>query len=929
MRERSASQSHFNDLCAALDEPTPTDVDPTGDLYCFDKGATKDSGSDGWADVWKKDHFAWEYKGKRANLDEAFIQLRQYLLALNNPPLLIVCDMNVFRIVTNWTNCVSERYEFSLDDLLENENFKKLKWAMSDPEKLRPQRTRHMVTEEVAGKFANLAQSLRNRGNDPVVVAHFINRLVFCMFAEDVGLLPEKMFSRMLEGAKQNPHEFQNLASQLFEAMSKGGLVGFEKVDYFNGGLFDDETALGLTEEEIKVTISASKLDWSEIDPSILGTLFERGLDPAKRAQLGAHYTDREKIQLLIDPVIVRPLMGEWSEVKTKIESHLDQIQRVGSSGRKTRHRNQANKELHRFLQQLREFTVLDPACGSGNFLFLALHALKDIEHQSQLEAEALGLQRQFPSIGPENVKGIEINEYAAELARLSIWIGEIQWMLRNGFNVEKDPILKPLDTIECRNAILSKDDEIPDWPSADVVIGNPPFLGNRRIRNALGDEVADLLPKLYHDLVYGKPDLVCYWFARAGMLLRDRKIERFGFVATNSIRGGTNRKVLDTIVESASIFEAWSDEPWIVEGAAVRVSLICINQSILPNYMLNGREVDQIHTDLTAGVGLTKAVSLLSNKDIAFQGDLKRGSFEVSGELARNWLVLRGNPNGKPNSDVLKPWFNGKDITDRPKDMWIVDFGDNVAEEDAAMYEEPFEYIRKYVKPDRLQTKEEKSRTFWFRHWNTRPGMWKRIEKLSRYIATPRVSKHRVFVWCDTRVCPDSAVVAIARDDDTTFGILHSRFHEAWALRLGTSLTDRPRYTPVTTFRTFPFPEGLSPDVSAELYQNNAHAIAIAKAARELVEARDRWLFPEELIQWSDEVVPGYPKRPIPTNDKAKQFLKKRTLTQLYNSKPTWLENLHQALDEAVAKAYGWNNDITEEESLQALLDLNLQTDN
>ena len=360
-----------------------------------------------------------------------------------------------FRIRTNWTNSVSETHEFTLDDLFDAGTRDKLKWAMSDPGRLQPGETRQTLTERAAATFAMLAQSLRERGHEPQAVAHFVNRLVFCMFAEDVGLLPDNMFTRMLGHARQQPDEFANHARRLFGAMATGGLVGFETVAWFNGGLFDDDTAMPLDKADIETTLKASALDWSEIDPSILGTLFERGLDPDKRSQLGAHYTDRDKIMQIIEPVVIRPWLAEWETAKARIAASLEGESAARSTAAQTRRRREAERLLGEFLKRLRAFTVLDPACGSGNFLYLALQALKDLEHRVQLEAEALGLERGFPETGPANVKGIEINPYAAELARVSVWIGEIQWMRRNGFAGSRDPILKPLDTIECRDAVL------------------------------------------------------------------------------------------------------------------------------------------------------------------------------------------------------------------------------------------------------------------------------------------------------------------------------------------------------------------------------------------------------------------------------------------------------------------------------------------
>ena len=929
LKERSAAQEHFIDLCRLLDEPTPAEADPTGDAYCFERGASKEGGGDGWADVWKRHHFAWEYKGKRANLDAAFTQLRQYALALENPPLLIASDMAQFRIRTNWTNSVSETYEIGLEELVDAEKRELLKWAFAEPERLRPGLTRQVLTERAAASFAQLAQGLRERGHDPQAVAHFVNRLVFCMFAEDVGLLPNAMFTRMLERTLEQPEKFAEYARSLFQAMAEGGDVGFEPVAWFNGGLFDDDVALPLKREEIAAALAAAALDWAEIDPSILGTLFERGLDPAKRAQLGAHYTDRDKIMLLVEPVVIRPWLADWAEVKDEITAMVERAKAARTPAVRTRRLAEAERRLRAFLQRLRGFTVLDPACGSGNFLYIALQSLKDLEQRVQLEAEGLGFQREFPVIGPVNVKGIEINPYAAELARVSVWIGEIQWMRRNGYGEARDPILKPLDTIECRDAIVGEDGGEPEWPEADVVIGNPPFLGYSPMREVLGDDYTDRLRRCYTNAIPAFADLVCYWFHKGGELVAEGKIARAGLVATNSIRGGKNRAVLDRIVEKATIFDAWSDEPWVVDGAAVRVSLICFTSKEAGlAARLDGGDVFQINADLTAETAdLTKAGKLLRNRQTAFIGGYKKGSFDVPGELAREWLCLPANPNGRPNADVLKPWFNGMDVTRRPAGKWIVDFGHQASEVDAALYETPFAHILEHVKPTRDENKRKDLRDYWWRHDRSGQNMFESIGALSRYIATPRVAKHRLFAWLDARIYPDCQLIVIARDDDTTFGILHSRFHEAWSLRLGTWLGkgNDPRYTPTTTFETFPFPEGLSPDIPAADYANDPCAIAIAEAARRLVELRDRWLNPPEWVEWVDEPVSSYPKRPVPRDEAMAKELKKRTLTNLYNARPQWLADAHKALDAAVAAAYGWEADIGEDEAMGELLGRNL----
>ncbi len=925
LTERAAAQSHFNDLCALLDEPTPTDADPKGEHYAFERGASKTAGGEGWADVWKRGHFAWEYKGKRKDLRAAYAQLQQYAVALENPPLLVVSDMATFEIHTNWTNTVREIHKITLDELRDAAVRRKLKAVFTDPDQLKPGRTRQTLTEEVAKEFAGLAQRLRSRGHDPERVAHFVNRLVFCMFAEDVGLLPNKMFQRMLEFGTKRPDQLTAMAQQLFAAMQKGGLVGFEEVGWFNGGLFDSDDALPMESEEIEQALRASRYDWAEIDPSILGTLFERGLDPDKRSQLGAHYTDRDKIMLIVKPVVVEPLEREWAATKAQIESLLAREQKAGSRAAATRINNEARDLNWGFLDRLARFRVLDPACGSGNFLYLALLSLKDLEHRVNLDAEALGFERRLPQVGPEAVLGIEINPYAAELARVSVWIGEIQWMQRNGFGVSRSPILKPLDNIECRDAILNPDGTEADWPTAEAIIGNPPFLGDKLMIGQFGIEYVKMLRDRYIGRVPGGADLVCYWFEKARLAIKQDNTVIAGLVATNSIRGGANRFVLDRIVESTSINVAWADEPWVLEGAAVRVSIIVFGDRNSQCRILNGNVVELVHADLTSGnVDLTLAAPIFTNRSTAFIGTTKKGRFEIPGDVARELLVAPSNPNGRPNSDVLSPWMNGIDITRRPTDHWIVDFGPDMSLRDAVLYEQPFRHVLENVKPQRDVVRNEMERRNWWLHARGLQQMRSRLAPLARFIGTSRVAKHRLFAWIDASVLPDCQIVAIARDDDTTFGILHSRIHELWSLRMGTSLEDRPRYTPSTTFETFPFPGGLSPNIPAADYADDPRAQAIAEAAARLNELRDNWLNPADLVRRVPEVVPGYPDRLLPVDDKAAAILKKRTLTNLYNERPAWLANAHRDLDAAVAAAYGWPADLTDDDILARLLALN-----
>jgi type II restriction/modification system DNA methylase subunit YeeA len=744
--------------------------------------------------------------------------------------------------------------------------------------------------------------------------------MVFCLFADDVGLLPKGLLDDMLTAAEAAPERFPAFCGELFTAMARkgGGIVAFKPVEWFNGGLFlDADPPPALTRAEIGELRRAAEQDWSHIDPAIFGTLFERFLNPEKRGQIGAFYTDPAQIMQVLRPVLLGPLEAEWERTHAAIAA-----EKPTARGQKA-----AAERLAAFSERLRGIRVLDPACGSGNFLYLALQALKDLEKRVRIEAEALGLPPGLAlGVGPENVLGIERDEYAAELARLVVWIGEIQWMRRNGFSESRDPILRPLDTIECRDALLNPDGTEAEWPAAECIVGNPPFLGGKMLRSGLGDAYVNRLRAAFADRIPGEADLVCHWFEKARAQIAIGKTKRAGLVATNSIRGGVNRRVLDRIEETPGqvIFDAWADENWISDGAAVRVSLVCFGDSPWGTRRLNGREVQAIHADLSgAGLDLTRSRRLPENRLTSFQGSKKVGPFDIPGELARGWLNEPLNPNGRSNAEVLRPTWNGLDLTRRKRDTWIVDFT-GLTEGEAALFAAPFSHVVSHVKPLRDANRDTQRRTRWWLFGRSGADFRAAIAPLNRCIVTPEVAKHRVFCWLPTRVLPDSQLMIFARDDDTSFGILHSRFHEAWALRLGTSLEDRPRYTPTTTFETFPFPDGRTPDRPAASYAEDPRARAIAEAARRLNDLREAWLNPPDLVERVPEIVPGFPDRLVPRSPAAAKTLAKRTLTNLYNERPRWLADAHAALDAAVAAAYGWPADIAEEDALARLLALN-----
>lgn len=1023
LKESAAYQEHFNDLCRMLNHPTPAEKDPTGSSFTFQKGVTKElagaakegtlfgeralkaGAPHGFADVWYKGHFAWEYKGKGKDLAPALDQLLQYQGDLENPELLVVCNFDRYEVHTRFNNCIKTVYRFTNDDIPKPETLRTLKALFENPDALKPTKTVQAVTEEVARQFAKLSESLRSRGVDAHAAAHFLMKLLFCMFAEDTGLLPQNLFQRVVEkavgksqGLLSDPHlqseprpsgsgqqrqdesggeYFARQMELLFRAMRTSGEFWGEGIDHFNGGLFEDDETHELDGADLELLYDCSKQDWSSVEPSIFGTLFERSLDPARRSQIGAHYTGRADIETLVEPVLMSPLRREWEEVKTKALAKREKRDEAKGKGKEYAKRDkELRKLLEDFAHRLSLVRVLDPACGSGNFLYVALHLLKNLEKEVITLAAKCGFRGEIMRfVGPEQLYGIEINPYAAELARLVVWIGHIQWDKNNGLYRAEVPILKPLENIQEMDAILqvspvrakesspgqasrserrpgtqahpdepspvrAKEARVqatePPWPECDVIVGNPPFLGGKLMRRGLGDEYMDALFKVYEERVPHEADLCCYWFEKARAHIKAEKCKRAGLLATQGIRGGANREVLKRIKETGDIFFAVSDREWVLDGANVHISMVAFDDGCEKLRMLDGREIGTINANLGGGeADITAAGILPSNARLSFMGVTKVGAFDVPGDVALKWLQ-EPNPNGKPNSDVVFPWTNGVDVTRHSRGMWLIHFGMGTTEVQCAGYEAPFAHLVEHVKPSR--GKKGWYRDKWWELYAPRPELARALSTCPRYIATPRVTKHRMFVWTDRVIIPDCQLIIFARSDDYFFGVLHSRLHEVWARAQGTQLREREsgfRYTPTTCFETFPLPQPTPEQESA-----------IAAAAKELDQLRNNWLNPPE---WTTEEVLEFPgsvngpwarfvvnpnekgigtvryPRVVPKDAECAAKLAKRTLTNLYNERPTWLDLAHKKLDAAVSAAYGWPADLSDEEILKRLLELNL----
>ncbi|MDZ4720231.1 MAG: type IIL restriction-modification enzyme MmeI, partial [Roseiflexaceae bacterium] len=855
-KESAAAKEHFIDLCHLLGLATPNDPGSGPETYCFEKSLTKVGGSAGFADVWKRDAFAWEYKGKGkyADLRAAYQQLLLYKEDLGNPPILVACDIATYEVHIAYTGYPTRVERFTNADLQNVATRELLRLVFTEPERLRPVERTSTITEKAAGRFGEVARFLEQRGYAPIEIAHFFMKLLFALFAEDIQLLPAELMSKSLRQAITNPAEFPGRARALFRSMREGGYFGMDRVPQFNGWLFNDDAVLALNPDELQFLVDAARLDWSAVEPAIFGTLFERSLDPSKRAQLGAHYTSRADILLIVEPVLMAPLRRAWAEVQVGTEALRQQWESAGlSANQRRRLQGIADGMLLDFLEQLARVRVLDPACGSGNFLYVALTELKNLEKEVWAYAGGLGLQQPELSVSPAQLYGIEKNPFAAELAQVVVWIGYLQWLRNNGFleGTPKEPILQTLYNIECRDAILTVDlngqPAEPHWPAADVIIGNPPFLGGSKLRRELGDTYTESLWSLYTGRVPGGADLVTYWFERARDLISSGITQRAGLIATQSIRAGSSRKVLERIKETGDIFMAWSDRPWVLDGAAVRVSMVGFDSGDETTKLLNGESTSDINDNLTSELNVTKARHLSENANIAFQGPSKKGPFEISVDVAQKMLAVDANTNGRPNSDVVRPWANGSDITGRSREMWIIDFGVGLTEQNASHYMLPFQYIKDHVYPVRSLNRRAAYAEKWWQHAEARPGMRKALQGKSRYIVTPRVAKHRLFIWLEANTLADDRTFVFARDDDYFFGVLHSHLHEVWSLATSSRHGDgddggRPTYNNTTCFETFPFP--WSPGTEDH---SNPLVQAIAQAARNLVALRDAWLNPSE----------------------------------------------------------------------------------
>lgn len=869
--ERANAQSYLVELCEALGVDRPR---PAGSGYEFElpiKVIARDgTEAQNFIDLYKEGHFLLEAKdveeGKNTDLllRRAFGQARTYAAHVPGsvaPPYLLVLDVAKTLIVWDRWNGSFGGYpaairRIDLPTLQQRpDDIALLIDIWTNPSARDPRSHAQAVTKEIAGHLAELAKSLEDRGLDQERVAKFLMRCVFAMFAEDVGLLPHEAFRQTIQNAGAKPAVLSQALESLWKAMDEGGLFGYEKFLRFNGHFFKDAEALPLTSSDIALLLQAAKSDWKDVEPTIFGTLLVRALDPVERHRLGAEYTPRAFIERLVRPTVEEPIRERW----TAVQADVLQLRQSG----KPKDRAEAEKRLREFHEWMRSLRFLDPACGSGNFLYVTMHLVKEIEIEVLNELAELkgGAEFRLQEVDPSQFYGIEVKPWAREIAELVLWIGFHQHWKRHHHVQPPEPVLQDTGTLELRDAVLAWDavrhvrekdrpdptprivhpvtgEMVPDptitlqymeylgakaapWPEADFIVGNPPFLGQFRQREALGDGYVDAIRTTYSD-VPDAADLVMYWWHKAAQAVAAGRTIRAGLITTQSITQKQNRKTLDLASKlGAHVTWAIADHYWNDGSADARVrvamtvlakdprsaTLVTVNNDA---EITETVRVRRLNADLTAHADVPAAAAkpLASNGGLASRGYMLSGAGFIL-ESAEAESLLRSD---NALSAVLKPFRNGKDFTTRPRGVFVIDFG-NMSEAEARAYPVLFDIVRARVKPDREANGQASYAEFWWRYGGTRRELREAIAPLQRYIVTPETSKHRLFQFMPCTVAADNSLIAIALDDAFSLGVLSSAIHATWALAAGSRLgiDGTPRYNKGACFDAFPFPAATS----------------------------------------------------------------------------------------------------------------------
>jgi hypothetical protein len=1018
--ERANTQTFLGELCGLLGvpRPDPARADDAENAYVFEKPVRFDNAdgthTTGFIDLYKRGCFVLEAKqgsdvtedaplfgapaGARTRrgtatrgthtwdvaMERARGQAEQYVRALpaaeGNPPFILVVDVgHTFELFADFSRLGktytpfpdSRTFRFRLEDLSDESIRRRLAMVWTDPLSLDPARHSAKVTRDVAAKLAALARSLEKSGHHPEAVAQFLMRCLFTFFAEDARLIErdpnrpeEQPFTDLLKSLKGHPDRFIPMVQDVWKKMDAGGFSTAiaKKLKHFNGKLFKECDALALSDEQLDLLIDAGRSDWSDVEPAIFGTLLERALDERERHKLGAHYTPRAYVERLVLPTVIEPLREQFDAAKAAAFT-------LSFQGKA----EDARKAVRDFLAMLCHTTVLDPACGSGNFLYVTM------EHMKRLEGEARGLlkdlgetqellERAGLTVDPHQFMGLEINPRAVAIAELVLWIGYLKWHLRTLGHAPGEPLLKDFHNIVEQDAVLAYDakellrdehgkpvtrwdgrttktspvtgEDIPDesarvpvyryinprkaeWPKAEYVVGNPPFIGAKYFHAALGVGYAEALRRTYAHL-NESIDLVMYWWDKAANLAVRGAIKRFGFITTNSLRQSFSRSVVAQYVGSGkplSLRFAAADHPWVEssDGAAVRIAMTvaALGQQSGRLIEIVKEEADDegafnlevsskqlpIEPDLTPHGSADKISELRANADLANRGVALFGSgFIVTSDQARE-LGL-GRVRGLEHH--IRRYRNGRDLTDKCREALVIDLFGLSIDEVRKRFPEVYQHVLNHVKPERDVNPREVRRRNWWLFGETNPK-WRWMSRgLQRFIATPATAKHRIFTFLPNEILPDDALVSIAIEDAVALGVLSSRAHLVWARFLGTTLEDRPRYVHSTCFEPFPFP--VCTDAQAQKIRELGEAL---DAHRKRQQAAHPGLTITDMYNVLEKLRRG---EELSAKDKR---VHEQGLVSV-------LRQIHDDLDAAVFDAYGWPRELTDEQILQRLVALN-----
>ncbi|MDB9316714.1 class I SAM-dependent DNA methyltransferase [Nodularia spumigena] len=991
------------DLCTALGVASPPPQGSVlGDPYCLEKNVKMPQSTgnikQGRIDFYKQGHFILEAKqgstksgsstpkrGTRAYdqyMQKAFIQATAYAPHLQGkPPFLLTCDIGShFELWMGFSGDYGgygARQIIKLDDLLKADIFDLFVDIFNQPQKRNPEKIRAKVTREVADDLAKLAYGLEKQQDDPQEVANFLMRCIFTMFAEDVQLLKGEVFTKALTTRwLSQPSSFKPEIEKLWQTMDQGGTFGFDSILRFNGSLFADATAFDLDKKQLEVLLQAAKRDWSQVEPAIFGTLLERALDAKERSKLGAHYTPRSYVERLVRPVVIEPLRQDWLETEIVVDQLLkvegDKLEPTATQ------KNKAVELIKEFLHKLRSIKILDPACGSGNFLYVTLDLLKSLEAEVIRRIADITGKYQTSILDQVNVSqflGIEVNPRAASIAELVIWIGYLQWYFQQFGNTSPpEPVLQKFNNIEYRDAVLAWDskkpaidattqqprtrwggrtmkhpvtgENVPDsqdqvpiynyinpreavWPEADYIVSNPPFIGNARMRELLGDGYTETLRQVYKD-VPDTIDYVMYWWHKAADLVREGKVKRFGFITTNSISQVRLRSVIEYHLKQKNpikLILAIPDHPWTDDGAAVRIAITAAELESSPvsnlvqlgNVIFEGEgetpeesadlidiaweNVGLIFNDLRSGANIISTKSLKAQSSLCCTGVKVYGSgFILTSEQISNFSLQERK--------ILKSYRNGKDIAQKNRLAYVIDCFGLTKEQIQQKYPQIYQWLLERVYPGRAVQRDSNIRDKWWLFERNRPELRKQLENLLRYIVTVETSKHRVFTFLDSSIIPDVKLTVIALDDAYFLGVLSSKIHVTWALAAGGRLGvgNDPIYNKTRCFDPFPFPEP-----TAEQKQKIRELGEKLDAHRKQVQAQH----PDVTITGMYNLLEKL-RAEQPFTDADRKYNDKALISIL--------KSIHDELDEAVFAAYGWSQSSSDNEILTQLVALNAE---